>query len=128
MLRGSTGGRGVGGHLGQLRARDGPRFGRGFLIALLVRDGGRFEEELAGGSQFLLEVEIGDTLQSRHLGYAVLRNDTLHPVTKSKVNFKLFSNRELAQFRELHRSASWYSSTDSPSAMRVAIRSWQDTQ
>jgi len=74
------------------------------------------------GSPFPLQIEIRNAFECPHPRHSVLVEDALHPVGQRKANSDLTADRQLAQVRQFHRSASWYS-TSSPSAMRLAISS-----
>jgi hypothetical protein len=80
------------------------------------------ELKLLSGRQFLFQVEIRHAFQRRHARHALLVEDALHAVSQRKANSDVPADGQLAQVRQLHWSASWYS-TISPSAMRLAISS-----
>src|SRR5437588_5440142 len=120
----TTGRGGRHGQLLHLLTADGTRL-RGILCA---RGRHRLEQEFTGRSQFPLEVEIRHGLQPGDLRHSVFGDDALLSVLKTKAHFDLLANGKLAQVGQHHLLVSWNSSTISPTAIRLATRSWHVTQ
>ena len=137
----ANGGRRFGRHGRKFSASKRERFGLGRMLL----SGGhyRFEEESCGNGEFLLQAEIGLSLERRNADHSVFTDNALHAIAEGEADSELFTDGEFRKsprviyFRSSfptdslttdHRSAPWYSSMTSPSAMRAAIFSWQVTQ